>query len=107
MDNIDDELTPDEIRNLIAKLDSLALDQDNFDKEFYLSIANMEPIYPEDTDDGIRRAIIRFANEVIETEDEQSATYARAGFTMGFVYGYKLGQKLDRDITKKQRRGNR
>lgn len=88
-----EELTGHDKAVLLGAQDGRALD--DYDRDFYESMYRTAPLKPEDLDDRVRRAIMRF----IEDGRGPAAHPDVGGLVMmGFAHGYMVGRKVRRDI---------
>ena len=90
------ELTTQEKAGLLGVRDVIR--QDNFDRKFYEAMYQIKPPLPEDVDDQVRMAILRF---VTDGKGEASKPDNGGYVMMGFIHGYMVGRKLRKDIRRK------
>ena len=91
--NMSEELTGMEKSELLGAMDGRELE--DYDRDFYEAMYKAAPLAPEDVDDRIRRAIMRF----IQDGSGPAAHPDNGGFVMlGFTHGYMVGRKLRKDI---------
>jgi len=91
-----DELTQRDKAILLGNMDSTSAD--DYDRQFYEKMKEVAPLHPEEVDDGVRRAILRF---IMDGKGEASKADNGGFVMMGFLHGYMVGRKLRRDITRK------
>jgi len=83
--------------HIIAAIED-TMNTENYDREFYKTMRRIQSLAPEELDDQVRRAILKYI-----TDDSMTMTPEKASFfTMGFTHGYLVGRKLWKDIRKKQ-----
>ena len=83
--------------HIIAAIED-TMNTENYDREFYKTMRRIQSLAPEELDDQVRRAILKYI-----TDDLMRITPEKAGLlTMGFIHGYLTGQKMRKDLRKKQ-----
>ena len=92
---MNDELTGREKSVLLGEMDGRG--RDDYDRAFYEAMYRTAPLRPEDVDDRIRRAIIRF---IQDGKGPASESDVGGLVMMGFAHGYMVGRKLRKDIRK-------
>jgi len=94
-----DELTAQDKAKLLAVTDGKALrDGDGYDRKFYEALYRIAPLAPEEIDDRVRQAILRF---ITDGKGEASKPDNGGFVMMGFLHGYMMGRKLRKDIRRK------
>ena len=94
-----EELTEQDKAKLLAVTDGKVVrDGDGYDRKFYEAMYRIASLHPEDVDDRVRQAILRF---ITDGKGEASKPDNGGFVMMGFIHGYMVGRKLKKDIRRR------
>ena len=89
------ELSETEKVTLLGVADTKAIAKGDYDKNFYNAIKEAPLIKPSELKDGIRRALLAYADNMLPP-----GMYP--AYALGFTEGYQVARKLNMDIIAKK-----
>lgn len=93
-----EELSQKEKSLLLGITDGKAVKyEDNYDHEFYEAMCRTYLLRVQEIDNQVRRAILHYIADSKSQDIRTNGTY----IMMGFIHGYMVGKKLQRDIRRK------